>query len=95
MREAERKQRFLDCHRRRYVNGGGNHVVGALLHVDVGIGMDGLFSAPFPGGDFIRPAGDHLVGVHVGRGARPGLENIDHELRIKLPVNHILGGLLN
>ena len=31
-----------------------------------------------------RRAGDHLVGVHVRRGARAGLEHVDRELRVVL-----------
>ena len=40
-----------------------------------------------------RPVADHLVGVHVGRGAAPGLEDVDHELTVELSVGHLLGGL--
>ena len=38
---------------------------------------------------------DHLVGVHVGRGARAGLEDVERELRVVLARHHLarrLGG---
>ena len=33
--------------------------------------------------------GDHLVGVHVGAGARAGLEDVDRELVVVLAVGHL------
>ena len=35
--------------------------------------------------------GDHLVGVHVGAGARAGLENVDGELGVMLTGCHLVG----
>ena len=85
----------MNRHRRRDVDRGGDRVVGALLHVDVIVGMDRLLSAALARGDFIGPAGDHLVGVHVRRGAAAGLEDIDDELRVELAVDHFLRRLLD
>ena len=37
----------------------------------------------------------HLVGVHVGRGAAAGLEDVDDELVVVLAVDDLLGRLLD
>ena len=59
-----RQQVVVDLAERGQVHGGGEDVVGRLAHVDVVVGV-----RPVAG-----EVGDHLVGVHVRRGARPGLE---------------------
>ncbi|MNY81819.1 hypothetical protein D3C86_2235890 [compost metagenome] len=41
---------------------------------------------------FERAVGDHLVGVHVGRGAGAALNHIDDELVVQLPGNQLLAG---
>ena len=66
----------------RDVRGGRKGVVGRLRHVDVVVGVhrDSI------GG---RDAGDHLVGVHVGTGARAGLEDVDGELVVVFPVGDL------
>ncbi len=56
------------------VDGRGNHVVAALAHVDVVVGVDRL--AAVVGGQ----ARDHLVHVHVGAGAGTRLEHVHGEL---------------
>jgi hypothetical protein len=38
-----------------------------------------------------RQGGDHLIGVHVGTGARAGLEYVDGELRIMVARRHVIG----
>ena len=56
--------------------------------------MHGVVAQPPPqqlGG----PVGDHLVGIHVGRSARAGLEDVHHELGVELPVSHFLRRLLD
>ena len=40
-----------------------------------------------------RPVGDDLVGVHVGRGARAGLVDVDRELVVEGAGGHLDGGL--
>ena len=40
-----------------------------------------------------RKVGDDLVGVHVGGGACPTLDHIDHELRVQLPRTDFLARL--
>jgi hypothetical protein len=42
--------------------------------------------------DFQRPVGDHLVGVHVGRGAGAALDDVDDELLMPLAVDDFLAG---
>src|ERR1700751_4834204 len=69
----------------RDVGGGREGVVGRLRHVDVVVGMHGHTVGA---GD----ARDHLVGVHVGTGARPGLEDVDRELVVVLTVGDFGGG---
>ena len=39
----------------------------------------------------VGDAGDHLVGVHVRRGAAAGLEDVEHELVVVLALGHGLG----
>jgi hypothetical protein len=53
----------------------GDDIVGGLAQVHVVVGMQLGPSARSDGGD-------DLVGVHVGRGAAPGLEYIDREVLI-------------
>ena len=74
---------------------GGDHIIGALLHVDVIIGVHRLLPAAFAGGNFICAAGDHLIGVHVRRSAGAGLKNIDYELRIEPALDDLAGSLLD
>ena len=74
------------------LNRRGNDVVGRLpqVHVVVGVHDPGpQVSAQYLG----RDVGDDLVGVGVGRRARPGLEDVQHEMVVILPVNHPLGRL--
>ena len=40
--------------------------------------------------DLRRPPGDHLVGVRVGRCARPGLEDVEDELMVEAPLHHLV-----
>jgi hypothetical protein len=59
---------------RRQVHSRREHVVRGLAQVDVVVGVH----APTGQGR------DHLVGVHVRRGARAGLEHVDRELVVVL-----------
>ena len=56
--------------------------------------MNGVFPAALAGGDLIGAGGDDLVGVHVGRGPAAGLEDVDDELLVELPVDDLLRRLL-
>jgi hypothetical protein len=70
------------------MDGRRENVVGRLAEVDVVVGMDRASSSALAGGGLIGDAGDDLVGVHVGRGAAAGLEDIDDELAIVPPLGH-------
>ena len=88
-----RNEPLPDRHGHRHVDRGGEHVVGALAHVHVVVGMDRLLGVEaVAAGQFDRPVGDHLVDVHVGRGARAGLINVQRELVVELAGGHLAGG---
>ena len=55
------------------VHGRGIGVVGRLAHVHMIVGMHRRLGAQHPAQRLDRPVGDHLIGVHVRLGARPGL----------------------
>ena len=54
------------------------------------VGVDERVAAP-TAVQLARPVGDHLVGIHVGRGAGAGLEDVDDKLVVMIPGNHLLG----
>src|SRR5690349_23380504 len=54
---------------RGQADGGRDHVVGGLRHVDVIVGMHRLVRAALPAQQLVRAIGEHLVTVHVVRGA--------------------------
>jgi len=41
--------------------------------------------------EFGGAVGDYLVGIHVGGGAAPGLEDVEHKLVVVRAVDHLLG----
>src|SRR5690606_491159 len=69
------------------VDRGREHVVGGLRGVDVVVGVD---AAPEQRARDVR---DDLVGVHVRRRARAGLEDVDREVLVVLAGDDLLGGL--
>jgi hypothetical protein len=71
-----RQQNLGHGQRRGDMDRGRKHVVGALPHIDMIVRMHLLPSA------MAGEVCDHLVGIHVRRGARAGLEDVDRELRI-------------
>ena len=75
-----------DVHRR------GVGVVRGLAHIDVVVGVDGLFRAHHPAQHLDGAVGDHLIGVHVGLGAGPGLPHHQREVVAELAVDHLLRG---
>ncbi len=85
-------ERAFDPFEGGQVDGGGNGVVAGLAAVDVVVGMD-EFAAALAAEQFDGAIGDDLVGVHVGRGAGAGLENIQDEFAVPFAVDHLLGGL--
>ena len=76
-----------DVHRRRI------GVVRRLAHVDVVVGVDRLLRAQDAAEHLDRAVGDHLVGVHVGLGARAGLPDDQREMIVELAFGHFLRGL--
>ena len=83
---------FLQCHARRDVHGGGEGVVRGLPLVDVVVRMDGVFGADLLAGQLGAAVGDDLVGVHVGRGARARLVDVDGEVLVELALVDLFGG---
>ena len=77
---------------RGQMDGRGNDVVARLPAVDVVVGMNQFFAA-FAAEQLDGPVGDHLIGVHVGRGAGAGLKNVQHKFPVPLSLRHLLGGL--
>ena len=68
------------------MHGGREGVVGGLAHVHIVVRM-----AELPPGQFVCPVGDHLVGVHVGLGARPRLPDHQREMAVERPGRHLTG----
>lgn len=56
------------------------NIVRGLVEVHVIKGMDEVIVAPPSAEKFDRPVGDHLIDVHVRRGAGPPLEGVDGKL---------------
>src|SRR6266853_998173 len=44
---------------------------------------------------FASAVGYHLIRIHIGRGSRTCLKNIQDEVTIKFAVDYFLGGLYN
>ncbi len=78
--------------RRRHLDRRRNHVVARLPEVDVVVGVHRGPRAALPAEQLDGPVGDHLVGIHVGRGSAPSLEHIDDELPVERSVDDVLGG---
>ena len=70
-------------------------VVGGLRAVDVIVRVAVLVLALLVAHQLERAVGDHLVGVHVGRGAGAALEDVEPELVVELSVDELLAGLLD
>ncbi|KAI3478944.1 hypothetical protein L1887_59065 [Cichorium endivia] len=75
------------------VHGGGEGVVGGLAHVDVVVGVDGVLAAELAAEDLDGAVADDLVDVHVGLGARAGLEDDEGEVGVELAGDDLVGGL--
>jgi len=76
----------------RDVHGGGEGVVGGLAAVHVVVGVDGGLAAEDAPGQLDGPVADHLVGVHVRLGARPGLEHDQREMVVEASGDDLVGG---
>ena len=68
-------------------------VVGRLRRVDVVVRVAVLVLALRVAQQLERAVGDHLVGVHVGRGAGAALDHVDDELLVQLAVDDLLARL--
>ena len=86
-----RNQVLLDRQQGGQVDRGGDDVVGRLPHVDVVVGVYQP-RAKVAAQQLAGPVGDDLVGVGVGGSAGAGLENVQHEVPVQLPVDDLLGG---
>ena len=73
------------------VHRGREGVVGGLRPVDVVVGVHGRLAAQHAAGHLDGAVGDHLVGVHVGLGARAGLPHAQREVVVELAVDDLLG----
>src|SRR5208337_1358305 len=88
----QRKKRVFDGVEGGQMDGGGNGVIAGLAAIDVVIGMDEL-AAAMAAEQFHGAIGDDLVGIHVGRSAGAGLENIQDKFAVPFAVDDLLGGL--
>ena len=77
---AQRLHVALEAQDQREVEGGRIDVVRRLPEVHVVVGVDVLVLALLVAQALQREIGDHLVGVHVGRGARAALNEVGDEL---------------
>ena len=71
-----RQQRFGETKSRAHMDRRGDHIVAALPHVDMVVGVDGLR------GVAVGEVGDHLVGVHVGTGTGARLKHIHGKMLV-------------
>ena len=88
-----RNQRAVHALGSRDVHGRGKRVVGRLRHVDVIVGMNGLFAAHHAAGKLDGAIGDDFVGVHVGLRAAAGLPDAQRKMIVEFAGNHFVGGL--
>ena len=77
------------------VERGREAVVRGLGAVDVVVGVDGRLAAALPRQQLVGAAGDHLVDVHVGLGARTGLPDHERKLTVELAGRDFGGGRLD
>src|SRR5438128_1899702 len=85
-----RQQALVDFEQGGDVDRRRDDVVRGLAHVHVVIRMDGAFLPERMAQDLVRTVRDHLVRVHVRRGPAAGLEDVEREVRVQLPVHHLL-----
>ena len=77
-----RNQAFPDRHRRGDVDSGGKRIVGGLPEVHVIVRVN-----PQGGIELAAAVGDHLVHIHVRRGAGTCLIDINRKLRVMVTVH--------
>lgn len=69
-----------------------DYVVGGLTEIDMIVGMENVPIIGVFAHNQTRPTSQNLVHIGIGRGAGPGLKNIDHKLIIEPPGNNFSGG---
>jgi hypothetical protein len=77
------------------VHRGGERVVRGLTEVHVVVGMHRLLAAELPADQLDRAVADHLVDVHVGLRAGAGLPDVQREVLVQLPGDHLVGDPLD
>ena len=84
-------QAVADFFSGRNMHRGGKCIVGRLAAVAVIIGMHRRFRAQLAAQDFNGAVGNHLIGIHIGLGARTGLPHGQGEVIIELSFGHLFG----
>ncbi len=87
-----RQQRVTGHHPDGDMHRGREGIVGGLAHVAVVIRVHGLFRPHYAAQHFDRAIRDHLIRVHVGLRAGPGLPDDQREVIVKLAVDHFSCG---
>ena len=77
------------------MHGRGKDVVGGLRHIDVIVGVNGVFTPQNPARQLDGPVGDHFIDVHVALGAAPGHPDMDREIALQLALDDFLGSPQN
>jgi hypothetical protein len=72
------------------MDGRRNHIIAGLSHIDVIVGMDGVFRTDRLTGQLAGTIRNDLVRVHVRTRTRASLEDIDREMLIQLAFDHFL-----
>ncbi|MNZ82734.1 hypothetical protein D3C78_1014390 [compost metagenome] len=90
---VEAGQQGVVAEQQAEADGGRVGVVGRLRHVHVVVRVQVLVLALGVAHRLQRQVGDHLVGVHVGRGAGAALDHVDHELVVVLAADQPRAGL--
>ena len=76
-------------------HGGGVDVVGGLRQVHVVVRVAERVLAAGAAQQLQGAVGDHLVGVHVGRGAGAALHHVDDEVAVPVAVDDLLAGAVD
>ncbi len=75
------------------MNGGGDHVVARLAHVDVVVGMHNRVRADRFALQLRATVCDHFVRVRVRARAGAGLKNIQRKMLVELSIDNFFGRL--
>jgi hypothetical protein len=87
--ELDVAERHADVQRRRV------GVVCRLRAIDVVVRVAVFVLPLLVPHELQRPVGDHLVRVHIGRGARAALDDVEAKLLVELSVDELLAGPLD